>query len=308
MNFNLNKLVTEKSNDSSKNIDTKDTIDILTIINDEDKTIAYAVEKQLPNIAQAVDMIVDAIDEKSGRLVYLGAGTSGRLGVLDASECPPTFNTPKELVVGMIAGGDTALRNAMEGVEDIPEEGVKDLKSINFSTKDVLVGIAASGRTPYVVGALKYAKEIGAKTISVTCNKDAEISKYADVAIEVVVGPEIVTGSTRMKAGTAQKMVLNMLTTASMINLGKTFKNYMIDVRPQNEKLKQRAKNMLMELSDISPQYAEELLEMTSWNVKEALVMAKTSLEYHEAKKLLKENRGRVYWAINSHCKLKGEE
>ncbi|WP_432408251.1 N-acetylmuramic acid 6-phosphate etherase [Wukongibacter sp. M2B1] len=307
MKPNLNKLITEKSNSSSKNIDTKDTLDILKIINDEDKTVAYAVEKQLPNIALAVDMIVDVIDNKKGRLVYLGAGTSGRLGVLDASECPPTFSTPKELVIGMIAGGDTALRNAMEGLEDIPEEGVKDLKSIDFSQKDVLVGIAASGRTPYVVGALKHAKEIGAKTISVTCNSDAEISKYADVAIEVVVGPEILTGSTRMKSGTAQKMVLNMLTTTSMINLGKTFKNYMIDVRPQNEKLKIRAKNMLMELSDISSQYAEELLESTSWNVKEALVMARTSLEYQEAKKLLQKNKGRVYWAINSHCQLKEE-
>lgn len=305
--MNFNRLITEKSNDSSKNIDTKDTIDILKIINDEDKTVACSVEEQLPSIAHAVDMIVDVIDNKRGRLVYLGAGTSGRLGVLDASECPPTFNTPKELVIGVIAGGDSALTNAMEGVEDILEEGIKDLKSIDFSPVDVLVGIAASGRTPYVVGAMKYAKKIGAKTISLTCNRDAEISKYADVAIEVVVGPEVLTGSTRMKAGTAQKMVLNMLTTASMINLGKTFKNYMIDVRPQNEKLKLRAKNMLVELGDISPQYAEELLESTSWNVKEALVMAKTSLEYQKAKKLLEENRGRVYWAVNSHCQL-GEE
>lgn len=307
MSLNINKLITESSNDSSTNIDLMDNMEILKVMNNEDKTVAYSVEKQLHNISSAVDIIVKALEENGGRLIYIGAGTSGRLGVLDASECPPTFNTPKGLIVGLIAGGDSALRNSMEGIEDIYDEGVKDLKKINFNANDVLVGIAASGRTPYVIGALKYAREIKAKTISVTCNSSAEISKHADVAIEVVVGPEIITGSTRLKAGTAQKMVLNMLTTATMIKLGKTFKNYMIDVRAQNEKLKNRAQNMLVELLDISIKQADELLKMTSWNVKEALVMAKTSKEYHEVKKLLKESKGRVYDAIESCSQLKEE-
>lgn len=307
MNLNINKLITESSNDSSTNIDLMDNMEILKVMNNEDKTVAYSVEKQLHNISSAVDIIVKALEENKGRLIYVGAGTSGRLGVLDASECPPTFNTPKGLIVGLIAGGDNALRNSMEGIEDVYDEGVKDLKKIDFNANDVLVGIAASGRTPYVIGALKYAREIKAKTISVTCNSGAEISKYADVAIEVVVGPEIITGSTRLKAGTAQKMVLNMLTTATMIKLGKTFKNYMIDVRAQNEKLKNRAQNMLVELLDISIKQADELLKKTSWNVKEALVMAKTSKEYHEVKKLLKESKGRVYDAIESCSQLKEE-
>lgn len=300
--MNLNRLVTEKANNNSKDIDEKKTLDILKVINNEDKSIAYAVEKQLPNIADAVDAIVKALDN-GGRLIYVGAGTSGRLGVLDASECPPTFNTPKDKIVGIIAGGDRALRNAMEGVEDKPQEGAKDIANIDFSSKDVLVGIAASGRTPYVIGALKYANDKGAKTISVTCNEDAEMSKYADIPIEAVVGPEVVTGSTRMKAGTAQKMILNMLTTATMINLGKTFKNYMIDVKPQNEKLKHRAINMLVELTDISYDSAEELLKLTSWNVKEALVIAKTNLTHDKAIDLLQENSGRVYLAINQQLK-----
>lgn len=307
MSLNINKLITESSNDSSTNIDLMDNMEILKVMNNEDKTVAYSVEKQLHNISSAVDIIVKALEENGGRLIYIGAGTSGRLGVLDASECPPTFNTPKGLIVGLIAGGDNALRNSMEGIEDVYDEGVKDLKKIDFNANDVLVGIAASGRTPYVIGALKYAREIKAKTISVTCNSSAEISKHADVAIEVVVGPEIITGSTRLKAGTAQKMVLNMLTTATMIKLGKTFKNYMIDVRAQNEKLKNRAQNMLVELLDISIKQADELLKKTSWNVKEALVMAKTSKEYHEVKKLLKESKGRVYDAIESCSQLKEE-
>lgn len=300
--MDLNRLVTEKSNINSKDIDEKDTLDILKVINNEDKTIANAVEAELPSIAKAVDIIVNAIDN-GGRLIYVGAGTSGRLGVLDASECPPTFNTPKEMIVGLIAGGENALRNAMEGVEDKPEQGKKDIMDINFGSKDVLVGIAASGRTPYVLGALEYAQSLNAKTITVTCNGNSEISKFADVAIEVVVGPEIVTGSTRMKSGTAQKMVLNMLTTASMINLGKTFKNYMIDVRPQNEKLKVRAVNMIMELCNLKKEEAIDLLEITGWNVKHALVMAKTDSDLENAINLLENNKGRVYWAINDQSR-----
>lgn len=297
MEKKLSELTTEKVNHNTSKIDQLDTLDIVKLINEEDKKVAIAVENELSNIAKATDIIVQKLDNK-GRLIYIGAGTSGRLGVLDASECPPTFNTPKNMVLGLIAGGDYALRNAVEHSEDKEEKGELDLKDISFSDNDVLVGIASSGRTPYVVGALKYAKSIGAKTIGIACNKDAIISKYSDVPIEVIVGPEVITGSTRMKSGTAQKMILNMLTTSAMIKLGKTYRNYMIDVQPTNEKLKIRAINILKEITGISEEKAKDILKKTSYDVKLSLVMIKGDINIEKAKEVLENSGGRVSKAL----------
>ena len=298
MEKKLSELTTEKVNRNTLQIDKLETLGIVKLINEEDKKVANAVENELLHISKAVDIIADKLEGKKGRLIYIGAGTSGRLGVLDASECPPTFNTPKGMVQGLIAGGDYALRNAVEHSEDIEKNGELDLKEIQFSNNDVLVGIASSGRTPYVIGALKYAQSIGAKTISLACNKDSLISEYSDVQIEVIVGPEAVTGSTRMKAGTAQKMVLNMLTTSTMIKLGKTYKNYMIDVQPTNEKLKIRAANILNELTGISKEEAVKILENTNYNVKLSLVMIKGNTDKEKAEKVLEISGGKVSKAL----------
>ncbi len=298
MDKKLSELTTEKVNQNTLKIDKLETLEIVKLINEEDKKVATAVEKELSTISKAVDVIVNKLEGKKGRLIYIGAGTSGRLGVLDASECPPTFNTPKGMVQGLIAGGDYALRNAVEHSEDIEKNGELDLKEIQFSSSDVLVGIASSGRTPYVIGALKYAQSIGAKTISLACNKDSLISQYADIPIEVIVGAEAVTGSTRMKSGTAQKMVLNMLTTSAMIKLGKTYKNYMIDVQPTNEKLRIRASNILNELTGISKEEAVKILEDTNYNVKLSLVMIKGKVDKEKAEKVLEKSGGRVSQAL----------
>lgn len=298
MEKKLSELTTEKVNHNTSKIDQLGTLDIVKLINEEDKKVAIAVENELPKIANAIDIIVQKLENNKGRLIYIGAGTSGRLGVLDASECPPTFNTPKNMVLGLIAGGDYALRNAVEHSEDKEEKGEMDLKEIGFSDNDVLVGIASSGRTPYVIGALKYAKIIGAKTIGIACNKDAVISKYSDVPIEVIVGPEAITGSTRMKSGTAQKMILNMLTTSAMVKLGKTYKNYMIDVQPTNEKLKIRAINILNEITGISEKKAKDVLEETSYDVKLSLVMIKGDINKEKAKVALENSSGRVSKAL----------
>ncbi len=298
MEINFSKLTTEQINENTSQIDKLETLEIVKLINEEDKKVAFAVEKELSQVAKAVDIIVEKLENKQGRLIYAGAGTSGRLGVLDASECPPTFNTPKNKILGIIAGGDYALRNAVEYSEDIEKSGKVDLKKINFSNNDVLVGIASSGRTPYVIGALKYALEVGAKTISISCNKNSKISKYSDIPIEVIVGPEVITGSTRMKAGTAQKMILNMLTTAAMVKLGKTYKNYMIDVQPTNNKLKLRAVNMLKEIAEISEEKAKETLETTNYNVKLSLVMIKGNVEKEKAEESLEKSCGRVSKAL----------
>lgn len=298
MEINFSELTTEQINENTSQIDKLETLEIVKLINEEDKKVAFAVEKELSQVAKAVDIIVEKLENKQGRLIYAGAGTSGRLGVLDASECPPTFNTPKNKILGLIAGGDYALRNAVEYSEDIEKSGKVDLKKINFSNNDVLVGIASSGRTPYVIGALKYALEVGAKTISISCNKNSKISKYSDIPIEVIVGPEVITGSTRMKAGTAQKMILNMLTTAAMVKLGKTYTNYMIDVQPTNNKLKLRAVNMLKEIAEISEEKAKETLETTNYNVKLSLVMIKGNVEKEKAEESLEKSCGRVSKAL----------
>lgn len=300
MNNNLNNLITETVNKNSKNIDRVNTKKIIEIINNEDKKVAFAVEKEKEKIAAAVDLITESI-RNGGRLIYLGAGTSGRLGILDASECPPTYGVSSELVQGLIAGGEKAIRNSVENAEDSKAEARSQLEAISFNKNDFLVGIAASGTTPYVVGGLEYAKSLGAKTAALSCNPESKIAQVAEVSIAPVVGPEVITGSTRMKAGTAQKMVLNILSTSVMIKLGKVYKNYMVDLQVKNNKLAERAKNMVMELSEVSSQKAEKYLEKTDYNVKLTIMMLKTGLEKKIAIKELKKYKGRLADAIKNN-------
>jgi len=274
----LEHLVSESRNPQTMQIDLMPTAQILAAMNSEDARVPAAVELVIPQIAQAVDRIVDAF-RMGGRLIYIGAGTSGRLGVLDASECPPTFGVSGDMVVGLIAGGDTALRYPVEGAEDSPEQGKNDLERIQAGKADVVVGIAVSGRTPYVVGALDYAKSLGATTVALSCNPDSTIARMADIAISPVVGPEALTGSTRLKSGTAQKLVLNMLTTASMIRIGKTYENLMVDLSVSNEKLAARASRIVVEASGCSPEEAERVLALSGNNVKLAILMALTGMD-----------------------------
>ncbi|SKC36857.1 N-acetylmuramic acid 6-phosphate etherase [Maledivibacter halophilus] len=299
MNQNLDQLVTESINENTKNIDQLDTINIVKAINNEDKKVALAVEKELPNISKAVDIISNKLRE-GGRLIYIGAGTSGRLGILDASECPPTFGVDPNMVIGLIAGGDKAIRSAVEGAEDSKEKAIDQLKNIKFNSKDILVGIAASGRTPFVIGGLEYAKEINTVSIGITCNPNSEISKIADVSISPVVGPEVISGSTRMKAGTAQKMVLNMLTTASMIKLGKVYKNLMVDLQAKNLKLIERCKKIVIQATDVNKDTATNYLEKTDYNVKLAIFLIKSGLQINNAKKILADYDGHLSEALNS--------
>lgn len=299
MKIDLSKLVTEKRNPNTVNIDKVSTLEMVTMINNEDKLVALAVEKELPTIAKAVDVIAEAF-EKGGRLIYSGAGTSGRLGILDASECPPTYGVSAELVQGIIAGGKEAIFKAKEGAEDSKELCVEDLKAIDFSSNDVLVGLAASGRTPYVIGGLEYAKEIGAATVAVTCNPDSELSHIADLSIAPVVGPEVVTGSTRMKAGTAQKLVLNMLSTGAMIKTGKVFGNLMVDVRATNKKLVERAKGIVVEATGASREDAERVLEETAYNVKLSILMLLAEVSKEEGEKLLENANGHISKALKA--------
>lgn len=296
--INLDKLVTEKRNENTKAIDRVSTIEMLKMINDEDKKIAYAVENELPNISKAVDEISEAF-KIGGRLIYCGAGTSGRLGILDASECPPTYGVSEDLVQGVIAGGHEAIFRAKEGAEDSKELGVKDLKEINLNSKDVLVGLAASGRTPYVIGCLEYANSLGAATVSVTCNPESEVSKVSKISIAPVVGPEAVTGSTRMKAGTAQKMVLNMLSTGAMIKTGKVYGNLMVDVKSTNEKLIERAKRIVIEATGAEREEAVRTLEDTNYDVKLSILMIITSMDKVRAKELLDRHKGHIAKAID---------
>lgn len=297
--MDLDKLQTELRNEESQGIETKSTGEIISIINSEDQKVAYAVRESLKDIEKAVDIIYEKV-LNGGRLIYIGAGTSGRLGVLDASECPPTYGVSYDLIQGIIAGGDRALRFAAEGAED-DEEAIKDdLKKINFSDKDVLMGIAASGRTPYVVSGLKYANEIGATTVSMSNVKNSLLSQNAQYPIEVIVGPEIVTGSSRMKAGTSQKMVLNMITTTLMIKLGKIYNGYMVDVRPSNEKLVNRSINIISSTTEISKEDAKKYLEKSGMDVKLAIIMSLGQIEKDVAEKLLQENGGNVALVIRN--------
>lgn len=291
-------LITEKSNINSKGIDRKPISEILEIMNNEDKLVAYAVEKEIPNIEKAVKKIIESF-KRDGRLIYIGAGTSGRLGILDASECPPTFSTDEGQVIGLIAGGLDAMTVAIEGAEDKKEAGKEDLKNINLTENDVVVGLTANGNTPYVIGAIEYANSIGATTVGVTCNEGSKISEIADIAITPIVGPEVIAGSTRLKAGTAQKMVLNMLSTASMIGMGKVYSNLMVDVNPTNSKLIDRAKRIIMEATGVEKKEAEKYLEMSQNKPKVAIVMIKKDCSYEEALKLLEEHDGFIYKVVD---------
>lgn len=297
--IDLAKLTTESRNEDTLNIDKVSTLDMVKIINNEDKKVAAAVEAELPKIAEAIDEIVKGM-HKGGRLIYIGAGTSGRLGILDASECPPTYGVSEDLVQGVIAGGKEAIFRAKEGAEDSKELAVEDLKNRNLNENDVVVGLAASGRTPYVIGALEYANEIGAVTVSITCNKDSEVSKVAKISIAPVVGAEVVTGSTRLKSGTAQKLVLNMLSTGAMIKLGKVYGNLMVDVRATNEKLVERAKKIVCEATGVEREKAENILKETDFDVKLSIFMILSELNKDEAKKILDTNKGYIAEALKS--------
>jgi N-acetylmuramic acid 6-phosphate etherase len=295
----LEKLVSEGRNPQTMQIDLLPTADILQKINDEDKGVPSAVEKVIPHIAAAVDRIVNAF-QAGGRLIYMGAGTSGRLGVLDASECPPTFGVPEGVVVGLIAGGPEAMVRAIEGAEDDPSKGEQALRDIGLTAQDVVVGIAVSGRTPYVIGGLNYAKQVGASTIALSCNPDSIIAGIADIAISPVVGPEVLTGSTRLKSGTAQKLILNMLTTASMIRIGKSYQNLMVDVHASNKKLVARASRIVMQATGCTTEQARQALDQTSNDVKLAILMVKTGMDVEKARVALKDAGGFLRKAINA--------
>ena len=293
----MHQLVTEQPNAISADIDTLSTNEIVQLMNAEDRKVAAAVELESVMIAKAVDAISARI-AKGGRLIYLGAGTSGRLGVLDASECPPTFNTPPEMVIGIIAGGVKALTSAIEGAEDDFESAIVDLKARELSNRDVLVGIATSGRTPYVIGGLHYAQQIGAYAIGLTCNPDSELTHCSDIVIAPVVGPEVISGSTRLKAGTATKMVLNILTTATMVLLGKTYGNWMVDLRATNDKLKARSVRIVAAITGLSEQQAADQLTLCNGEVKTAIVAAKRSVGAVEARNLLERSEGKLRLAL----------
>lgn len=295
----LSHLISEGRNPDTMDIDLLSAQEIVERLNQQDKHVPLAVEKVIPEIALAVDRITYAF-KHGGRLIYIGAGTSGRLGVLDASECPPTFGVSDQMVIGLIAGGKEAMFSAKEGAEDCAELGIQDLKSIHFTDQDVVVGIAASGRTPYVIGALEYANDLGATTIALSCNPDSPIAELAQIAISPVVGPEALTGSTRLKSGTAQKLVLNMLTTASMIRLGKSYQNLMVDVKATNRKLIARAVRIVMQATDCERAEAEYLLAQSNNNVKVAILMHLTGLSYAEAMDKLTESDGFLRRAMES--------
>ena len=293
----LSTLITEQRNPNSMHVDSLSALEIVQLMNEEDKQVPLAIEKCLPQIAQAVECIVAAF-QQGGRLVYIGAGTSGRLGVLDASECPPTFGVSPEMVKGIIAGGERALRHPIEGAEDSKTHAVVDLQTIQFSSKDVLVGIAASGRTPYVIGALEYAKSLGSVTVSIASNPNSAMANIVDIAIDTVVGPEVLTGSSRLKSGTAQKLVLNMLTTASMILMGKCYQNLMVDVQANNEKLKARAIRIVMQATDCDKTLAEETLKLADQNAKLAIMMILSGLDRAQAEALLEKHHGKLQLAL----------
>lgn len=302
MKVDLSSIATEMQNVNTMNIDELSTLEMVRLINAEDRIVVEAVHNTLDSVAQGIDIISDAI-LNGGRLVYIGAGTSGRLGVLDASEVLPTFGVGEEAVIGIIAGGDVALRMPLEASEDSEDFAVEDLKNINFGSKDVLCAIASSGRTPYCIGGLKYAKGIGAKTISLACVENSEIGRIADVVIEASVGQEVVTGSTRMKSGTATKMILNMLSTGSMIKLGKVYGNLMVDVKTSNLKLIERAKNIIMKATGVDYLEAESLLESSENHVKTAIVMHKLQIDFETAKKYLEDFNGHISKTIKYYEK-----
>ena len=292
----LDQLLTEARNPASENLDQLSTLDLLRTMHAADRDVLSAVDRELPNVAKAIDAIVARLDD-GGRLFYTGAGTSGRLGVLDASECPPTYSTPPELVQGLIAGGDVALRCSVERAEDDASQGQKDLEARGFSVKDVLVGIAASGRTPYVLGGIDYARKLGAVTVGLSCVPESQLAKRAEIAITPVVGPEVVTGSTRMKAGTATKLVLNMLSTGSLVRLGYVYGNLMVNVQPTNVKLRNRAARIISTLTELPYEKAAALLD-DAGSVKTAIVMQRLGISRTEAEERLARVKGRLRQAL----------
>ncbi|WP_156288216.1 N-acetylmuramic acid 6-phosphate etherase [Oceanobacillus salinisoli] len=294
----LAKLTTEKRNPKTMNLDKMRTMDILKTINEEDKQVADAVEAVLSKIEMAVNEIYRALTN-NGKLYYVGAGTSGRLAVLDASECPPTFMTSSDMVQPVMAGGMDAFLKAVEGAEDSEAQGKADVKARNVTDRDVVIGITASGRTPYPIGALQYAQSIGAYTISLSCNKQSAISNYADCSIEVVVGPEVLTGSTRMKAGTAHKMILNMISTTVMVKMGKVYENLMVDLNASNHKLKERAKHTLIEITNVTYNEADRILSKTNFQVKPAIIMIEANVDHEKALEALQKCNGYVREAID---------
>ncbi|MBO1254579.1 N-acetylmuramic acid 6-phosphate etherase [Alteromonas sp. 5E99-2] len=294
----LQAMSSEQVNPESNELDILTTLDLVALINREDHKVAPAISQVLPSIAACVDEAVKSI-QQGGRLIYIGAGTSGRLGILDAAECRPTFSVPDNLVVGVIAGGNTAIQHAVEGAEDNTEQGITDLKALSLSAKDTLVGIAASGRTPYVLGALHYAQSLGCKTAGISCNQNSQLLMAADIAILADVGPEVLTGSTRMKAGTAQKLILNMLSTATMVKLGKTYGNLMVDVNATNAKLEARAVRIVMQATECTKDIAQHALQQSNNQAKLAILIVLTGLDVTEAKTLLCAQKGYLRNAIN---------
>ncbi|KOS60548.1 N-acetylmuramic acid 6-phosphate etherase [Lysinibacillus agricola] len=293
----MTKLTTEDYHPDSENLDLMSIAEIVQLMNEDDLKIPQAIAKVLPEIEQAIEAVIHAL-KNGGRLFYVGAGTSGRIGLLDAVECPPTFSTPPKLVQALLAGGSDAVMVAIEGAEDNCTLGKVELKKQQLSAQDVVIGIAASGRTPFVKGALVYAQQIGAQTISLASNPQSVISAYADIAIEVITGPEILTGSTRLKAATAHKQILNMITTTSMVKLGKVYKNLMVDVHASNFKLRERAKKIVCEATGVSYEKAENILEQTNFQVKLAIVMLLTKTTLNEAERLLAQSEGHVRTAV----------
>jgi N-acetylmuramic acid 6-phosphate etherase len=297
MSLNLKNMSTETRNQNTMNLDTMSPLEVITVMNQEDAKVPEAIKPALPNIAQCVTWAIQSI-EAGGRIVYMGAGTSGRLGVLDAVECPPTFGVAPEVVVGLIAGGEKAFVKAVEGAEDSRDLGRQDLIDISLTNNDIVIGIAASGRTPYVLGGLAYAQEVGCHTVAISCNSGSAIGQAAELAIEVVPGPEVLTGSTRLKAGTCQKLILNMISTATMVGCGKAYQNLMVDVMQTNEKLVVRAQNIVMEATGCDRETAAEKIAIASGSAKTAITMILADCGLEEAKARLEKAKGHVREAI----------
>ena len=295
----LEGLSTETRNPETMNLDEMTSLEIIKAMNKEDSKVPLVISKLLPEISKVVDIAAEALKNK-GRIFYIGAGTSGRLGVVDSSECPPTFNASPNDFIGLIAGGEKAFIKAVEGAEDSENLGKQDLINKNFNKNDICIGLAASGRTPYVIGGLKYAKLIGAKTVSISCNKDSKIGKIADISIEAIVGPEVLTGSTRLKAGTAQKLILNMISTGAMILNGKSYKNLMVDLQMTNKKLETRGINIIKEATGIDENEAKEYIKKANGSVKVAIVMILSNCDYETAKNKLDKSEGKVRLAIKN--------
>lgn len=295
--IDLSRMTTESRNQASLELDRMTPLEVVTLMNNEDAKVPLAIQPHLEQIATAVTWCIESLGN-GGRIIYMGAGTSGRLGVVDASECPPTFGVPSDMVIGLIAGGQSAFIKAVEGAEDSMELGRSDLEEIALQERDTVIGLAASGRTPYVIGGLRYANELGCKTVAISCNEGCAIGKEAKLAIEVVVGPEILTGSTRLKSGTAQKLILNMISTASMVGVGKCYKNLMVDVMQSNEKLHVRAQNIVMEVTGIGREEAKEYLDKAEGSVKTAIVMIMANCSCKEAKAKLEASKGHVREAL----------